>query len=430
MAKKSANGNIRKLHTRSCSQASRCTCASGARSSTHKAPCPRAERCRCTGRWQARLSVNGITVTAPSTFASKADAEAWLVVERRRAEDVETYLPPPARHRAAEIARRAAAKPTFAVYAERWIERRRVKGKPLAARTKASNADYLRRFLNPTFGEVPIDQITFTMVDDWYHDLCPNHPNQRAKVYSFARAVMNTATSMGGPMPGAGNPFAIRGAGAAETAPRHEHVFNDEERQVLVAHMRDDRKAMILLALWCGLRYGEIAALRRSDIDLKLGIVKVRRSVAFPPAADPVEKEPKSTAGIRDARIPASVIPDIRRHLNTYVTGREGLLFPARDGGYLRPVTFYGKGEARGWYGALRAAGRWEDDPKKRPHFHDLRATGATEVARVTRNVAEVQRWLGDSTPQAAMRYMRATDGAMDEIADKLSAIALRSRST
>ncbi|GAC1519236.1 MAG: site-specific integrase [Marmoricola sp.] len=428
MADKSGTGNVRKLHTRSCGKQAACTCQTGSRSRTHRAPCPRAERCRCNGRWQARLMVNTVAVTAPSTFASKGDAEAWLVAERKRAEDVETYLPPPARHEAAERARKAAAKPTFAAYAEQWCERRRVRGRPLAARTKASNADYLRRFLNPTFGDIPIDQITFTMVDDWYHLLCPNHPNQRAKVYSFARAVMNTATSMGGPTPGAGNPFAIRGAGAAETASRHEHVFSDTERQALVKHMRDDRKAMILLALWCGLRYGEIAALRRSDLDLSRGIVKVRRSVAFPPATDPIEKEPKSTAGVRDARIPASVIPDIRRHLNTYVTGREGLLFPADDGGYLRPVSFYGKRTADGWYGALKAAGRWEKDPKKRPHFHDLRATGATEVARVTRNVAEVQRWLGDSTPQAAMRYMRATDGAMDEIADKLSDVALRSR--
>lgn len=42
----------------------------------------------------------------------------------------------------------------------------------------------------------------------------------------------------------------------------------------------------------------------------------------------------------------------------------------------------------------VRAAGRWEKDPRKRPHFHDL----------------------------------RATDRALDEIADKLSEGALQSR--
>lgn len=374
--------------------------------------------------------LTGVTVTAPSTFGTKGDAEAWLAAERKRAQDVESYLPPSARIAADVLARRAAAKPTFAEYAERWIERRRVKGRPLAARTMASDRDYLRRFLNPTFGALAIDQITFTMVDDWYHELCPGHPNQRAKVYAFARAVMNTATSIGGPLPGAGNPFAIRGAGSAETAPRHEHVFTDSERAALVDHIRADRQAMVLLALWCGLRYGEIVALRRSDIDLDAGTVKVRRSIAFPPAAEPVEKPPKSDAGNRDARIPASVLPAIRRHLNATVTGRDGLLFPTPRGGYLRPAAFYGKPNGDGWYGALRAAGRWDDDAHKRPHFHDLRATGATEVARVTRNLAEVQRWLGDSTPQAAMRYLRATDSAMDEIATKLSQVAQRGRTT
>ncbi|GAC1379843.1 MAG: hypothetical protein NVSMB48_04460 [Marmoricola sp.] len=249
--------------------------------------------------------VNAVMVTAPSTFASKGDAEACLVAERRRAEDGDTYLPPVARREQAEEARKAAAKPTFKAYAERWTERRRVKGRPLAARTKASNADYLDRFLAPTFGEIPIDQITFTMVDDWYYLLCPNHPNQRAKVYSFARAVMNTATSIGGPMPGAGNPLAIRGAGAAETSTRHEHVFSDVERTALVKHMRDDRKAMILLALWCGLRYGEIVALRRSDVDLR------RESSKF---AAPWRSRQPPTRSRRNQRAPPAFAKPGYRH--------------------------------------------------------------------------------------------------------------------
>jgi integrase len=377
-----------------------------------------------------RRSASGAPVRhyAPNTYSTQLDAEAWLASEKRLIDRGE-WTSPEDRRRGA-LAAHASKLPTFADYAERWIERRRVKGRPLAERTKANNRDYLRRFLGPIFGDLHLDEITPGMVNDWYDELCPDHPTQRSKVYSFARAVMNTAVSVQGPMPGAGNPFGIRGAGSAEHRRRDEHVFTSGEIEAMLGRIRNDHRAMILLALWCGLRYGEIVALRRADIDIKKRTVKVRHSVAFPPSAEPVLKAPKSDAGNRDARIPAHVVPELKQLLGD----RIGLLFPNGSGGYLRPSAFYGKPPIRkgkkfeprgnGWYAALTAAGRWHDDETKRPHFHDLRATGATKVARLTNNVAEVQRWLGDSTPQAAMRYMRATDTAMDEIADGLSALA------
>ena len=36
---------------------------------------------------------------------------------------------------------------------------------------------------------------------------------------------------------------------------------------------------MILLAAWCGLRFGEITELRRKDLDLHSGTVHVHRAV-------------------------------------------------------------------------------------------------------------------------------------------------------
>jgi integrase len=36
---------------------------------------------------------------------------------------------------------------------------------------------------------------------------------------------------------------------------------------------------MVLLAAWCAMRFGELAELRRSDIDVKNGVINVRRGV-------------------------------------------------------------------------------------------------------------------------------------------------------
>lgn len=35
---------------------------------------------------------------------------------------------------------------------------------------------------------------------------------------------------------------------------------------------------MALLASWCALRFGELAELRRGDIDTKNGVIRVRRA--------------------------------------------------------------------------------------------------------------------------------------------------------
>ena len=36
---------------------------------------------------------------------------------------------------------------------------------------------------------------------------------------------------------------------------------------------------MVLLAAWCAMRFGELTELRRKDIDLTNGVVKIRRAV-------------------------------------------------------------------------------------------------------------------------------------------------------
>ena len=38
-------------------------------------------------------------------------------------------------------------------------------------------------------------------------------------------------------------------------------------------------QAMMLLASWCALRFGELTELRRHDVDLDDGVIRVRRAV-------------------------------------------------------------------------------------------------------------------------------------------------------
>ncbi|MGB4892136.1 MAG: site-specific integrase [Propionicimonas sp.] len=164
------------------------------------------------------------------------------------------------------------------------------------------------------------------------------------------------------------------------------------------------------VAAWCALRYGELAELRRKDVDVANRQIKGRRAVTFPPGGATVGP-PKSDAGYRDVSIPPHIWPIIEEHLEVYVRpGQNTLLFP---------------GEARGhmWHSVMgsyfakarKAAGR--DDLK----WHDLRHTGATMAAQVGATTAELQARLGHSTSVAAQLYQHAAKDRDRQIAERLS---------
>ena len=178
----------------------------------------------------------------------------------------------------------------------------------------------------------------------------------------------------------------------------------------MAANMPPRLRASVYIAAWCALRYGELAELRRKDIDVANRQIKVRRAVTFPPGG-PVVGPPKSEAGYRDVSIPPHIWPIIEEHLEEWVRpGQNTLLFPGEARGHMWHSvmgTYFAK--------AKKAAGR--EDLK----WHDLRHTGATLAAQVGATTAELQARLGHSTSVAAQLYQHAAKDRDRQIAERLS---------
>ncbi len=376
-----------------------------------------------SGRWQARFTVplghpsgrGGQVVTAPHTFEANAygreAAGDWLRAEELRLNAEGASWRTLSEHAEDERTRAAAEKvPTFGEYADVWLRARKVKGQPLQESTKRGYLIWLRKYLLPAFGDMPMNTITAADVVRWYEGLPHDKGKTVRECYALAKAIMKSATAADGVLPGAVNPFSIDGAGTiGKRSDKRTEVIEDADLALILITIRPEWRAMVALALGCGLRFGEIVALRRSDVDLhaKPPVVRVRRAVSTGPGGTRYEKGPKSRAGIRDQRIPDSVSTVLTEHLRTYLTGREGLLFPGPSGDWLQPTRF--RDLAGGWREVRAAVGR--------PiNFHDLRATGATRLAQNGAHVAEVQVFLGDSSSQAAERYVRATQSRMDDL--------------
>jgi len=340
--------------------------------------------------------------TGPETFAAKLDAEAWLSGEQRRIA-TETWVAPSLR---AALAEKAAAPTTVGEYTTSWLARRDLK-----PRTRAHYRSLLDRQILPTFEYAVLAQVTPRQVADWHNKLGASTPTLRAHAYGLLKAVFNTAIAED---ECATNPCRVRGASATRRAVKVRPASLDE-LGVLVVAMPERYRVMTLLAAWCALRFGEITELRRRDVDLDAGVLRVRRGVARA-GGEVIIGTPKSDAGRRDVSIPPHIVPLLREHLGKSIAGgRDGLLFPATGdpSRHLAPATLY-----RVFYRAREAAGR----PDLR--WHDLRHTGAVLAAQTGASLAELMGRLGHSTPQAAMRYQHAAKGRDAEIAVALSALA------
>jgi integrase len=338
---------------------------------------------------------------AGHAFEAKLDAEAWLVAERRIV-DSGSWIAPSMRAAAVE----AALPPTLTDFANGWLASRDLK-----PRTRAHYRQLLDRQILPELGLLRVDAITPTIVRQWHTALGPNTPTLRAHAYGLLRTILGTALAE---QQITSNPCVLRAAGNAKTAHRTKPA-SLPELALIVEHMPDKLKLAVLIAAWCGLRFGELVELRRSDVDLKNRVIHVRRGVVRVPGEGLQVGKPKSEAGVRDVSVPPHLLPAFRQHLADHVAfGRDALLFQGRDSGeQLAPASLY-----RHFYPARVAAGR----PDLR--WHDLRHTGAVLAAATGATLSELMARLGHSTVGAAMRYQHAASERDQVIAAALSKLA------
>ena len=294
-----------------------------------------------SGRWQAfyadpdgRTAISKsdtptpVRHVAPNTFDTKADAEAWLVDERRLISSGE-WLSPNERQAA-----RLAAPLTFGEYAEAWLVNRKTKGRPLADRTREHYRALLDAHILPTFEDAALTAITPEHVDRWYELVAVGRPTTRAHAYSLLRTILGTAVDRR--LIALANPARVRGAGTTTRA-RKMKPATVGELETMASAMPERHQLMVLLGAWCALRFGELAELRRDDIDTKAGLIRIRRGVVRTKTG-PVVKTPKTEAGVRDVSIPPHIIPAVREHLLKFTAqGKSGLLFPNADGNHLQP---------------------------------------------------------------------------------------------
>lgn len=167
-----------------------------------------------------------------------------------------------------------------------------------------------------------------------------------------------------------------------------------EEERSLILSVTHRMQLAALVMLYCGLRRGEVIALKSSDI--QDGFVTVSRSVYYV-SNQPLLSTPKTEAGSRTVPVPSVLSP--------FFCDLKGFIYPGNNNA---PATL--QSFQRGWESYLKALSEAAGHPVTfRPH--DLRHSYCTMLRDAGIDMHQAMLWLGHADEKMILRiYDHVTD--------------------
>jgi integrase len=182
----------------------------------------------------------------------------------------------------------------------------------------------------------------------------------------------------------------------------------------------------VFVGAYCGLRASELFGLRRHDVDLVAGTINVREILVEVEGKRHVG-QPKTKAGRRIVPVPTVVARELQRHFDYFKIPRDGLVFSAPRGDYVRPSLW----RRRIWQPACVAAGlgTLTKVGTKVSYdglvLHELRHTAVAFWIAAKRDVYEIKLFGGHRSVQSIIdRYAHLLPNHGDAANSALDAIA------
>jgi integrase len=250
---------------------------------------------------------------------------------------------------------------------------------------RASTRDRDRKVLDndvlPVFGQAQLVEITHEEVQAWVDRLALRlAPSSVQRSFTVLRQVLGFA--MDGRLLAANPSERTR---LPRRQPFEAHFLTPDELELLALSIDPRFRAMVLAMAWGTLRIGEAMGLRRTDLDLGAGRLRIANNLVEV-SGKLYEGPPKTKAGRRSMGLPSSVVAELRLHIARY--SGPTYVFTSRSGALLHAAEW----RKRVWQPAVNAA---ELTPL-RPH--DLKHTGVALLVAAGVDPSEIARRAGHSS--------------------------------
>lgn len=267
--------------------------------------------------------------------------------------------------------------------------------------TRVRNESAMKNHVLPRWGGVQLGQITTDAVQRWVNDM-GGTPGTVRKNVGVLSSILDHAVTMRrlGVNP-------CKGVTLPRQVKKQRRYLTDIEVQQLVDAAGDHGLVVQVLA-YCGLRWGELAALKVGNVDLGRRRLTVEASVTEVGVlvwSDPKDYQRRS--------VPYPPFLDAAMAGQVKDRARDQILFPVGSGQPMR------EGNARrDWFDkAVTASGIGYLTP------HELRHTAASLAVRSGASVLAVQRMLGHEKPSTTLDvYSDLFEDDLDTVMVKVSA--------
>lgn len=235
---------------------------------------------------------------------------------------------------------------------------------------------------------------------------------------------------------------------APKVAKKEVKCFSVEQTQYMLDLLEYEPlkyKAAVYIAVWGGLRLGEICGLEWDAINLKTGLIKICQASQYIPHEGIHTKSPKNDSSVRELYLPKEAIVVLKEY-KLWQNGEKATLgdlwadtdriFTTQYGKYIFPDTiskwfhkFLIKHNAN-----IMKDNNILDDQKKKYllpviNFHALRHTNATLMIADGTDIPTVSKRLGHAQSSTTLNiYAHSLDKSNLEAATKLSSLLSKNR--
>lgn len=321
--------------------------------------------------------------------------------------------------RSAKLANRGVPEQSLEARCEQWLEQKRME---ISTKSAHQYEKALSRYVYPVLGHRLLADITTPEIQALIWDL---RASGRLRTADYVRTVLKQMFSHSvrdglltvSPM------SELRGQRKPKRAVLDEHgsakapleIWRPEEVSAFLDALDGLRvREMLILALFAGLRRGEIVALRWEDVGPNFEYVHVRRAYnEFEPNLVGPPKTAESVRKVPLGKLARNALKITRQRRSYEMATRpnytdEGWTFPSRAGTMMDVRNYY-----RQFKRAIELANQAADEAKlagqafiyvPNIRLHSLRHIFASYLARAGHPPAVIQRLLGHSTPDLSLR--------------------------
>ncbi|WP_192895272.1 site-specific integrase [Pelotomaculum sp. FP] len=213
------------------------------------------------------------------------------------------------------------SKLTFSNFVDRWIKDYAESN--LAPKTLSSYQDMLRKFILPAFGHLKLEQIKPAHLIEFYANLQEDGIRLDGKQGGLSeKTISYTHRIISSVLQDAVQWQVIASNPASRVKPpkvtkKQTACYDEEQTAALMEAIENEGlkyKVIILLAVFTGLRRGELMGLEWQDIDFNKGTLLVRQASQYLPDKGTFTKAPKNESSVRLMALPASIMTLLKQY--------------------------------------------------------------------------------------------------------------------